>query len=97
MEIVFKSTNGYKTKSYVDLLKNQGFTINLKETKRDFDDDLLIEKIIYDYFIEINTIEEILKINEYLKHEIIFGKTDDRFFIEIYDEYREWNYERKNY
>lgn len=89
MEIVLKSTNNYKTKRYVDLLKEQGFTINLKETKRDFDDDLLIEKIIYDYFIEIKTIEEIAKINEYFNLEIVFGKTDDRFFIEIYDEYRE--------
>lgn len=80
-------------RNYIDFIKDNFKIIELKEmednSKNIFRGSNFIEHyILYKVKIEINTLEELLKLND-LCSEIIIGEIDGEHYIEIYDDYRE--------
>lgn len=80
-------------RGYIDFIKDNFKVVELEEiednSKNRFRGTNFIEHyVLYRVKIEINSLDELLKLNE-LWSEIIIGISNGEHYIEIYDDYRE--------
>ncbi len=80
-------------RGYIDFIKDNFKIVELEEiednSKNVFKGCNYIEHyVLYKVKIEINSLDELLKLHE-LNDEIIIGKLGNEHYIEIYDDYRE--------
>ena len=80
-------------RKYIDFIKDNFKIVELEEkednSKNAFRGTNFIDHyVLYKVKIEINSLEEMLKLNE-LWSEIIIGESNGEHYIEIYDDYRE--------
>lgn len=80
-------------RKYIDFIKDNFKIVELKEIEDNSKNVLkgcnFIEHyVLYKVKIEINNLEELLKLNE-LTNNIIIGKVKDDWYVELYDDYRE--------
>lgn len=51
--------------------------------------DPVDESTYIKYTVEVNSLEDLLRIKKTLEHELILGTSDDENYLEIYDYWRE--------
>ena len=75
-----KHNNSEKYKRYINILSNYCLETKLKEEWENY----------YNYYIQINTLQDLIDLREMLGEDIIIQKyKDDGILLEIYDDYRE--------
>lgn len=80
-------------RKYIDFIKDNFKVVELEEiednSKNVFRGTNFIDHyVLYKVKIEINTLDELLKLNN-LTTNIIIGESNDEHYIELYDDYRE--------